>query len=933
MAGPMLAEPGASHPWPYGCDEGRGTLGKAPLLIPRGPRASTMPGTAGGSHRMNLNELQPETVLVESTTQTLTYRRKSGELVSVHVLSRKHFQTCWAIAVVQHTKSDDDGITRWQGMTQDQFNALAKELGWGEYDGFKPVWSYMTSGRAASRGHVAAQISVDGKDPDDEAGLAQELFQRVGFGGYVFGAVQELGDNERRLWKVLLPSPAEQARTWQDREHDANGADEYESLRRSVSRLLLLNGSDRFQYLIDAERLLETAEGVDPDWFRPSGPLAVDFERGTVCPRAPALEQIKRLTLSHPVSLLRGVSASGKTVLARHLALDLCRARQYPVFYLPYRPFEPGILAREINGQRGVFILEDVHRSVADFQVLCAKVRHSDPQRHVLLTAQLPLRGNDAKDWPDLWRMPFVTLHARDAVQNIITHYARNGPAPHLPWSSIDRHAIASSARHDLWLLANTLQGYVAHEARGSPEDWRRAPILGRLQALRAKCREAPSVVLAVAALYRREIPMAEEFLVEALRFEPSSLDALVGEREITREIDPSCRAYYGLHHASRAAAYWQYRNEYEHRADIPTDELEYLFQYVASAASNGIRALMQHGHEIRQRVRARLVAGSELLRAAKAERSTTAIGQLLHDMTPSEAEQSMRTAIAEELYCRPEFDHFLGGPGGRLDLTRLAEAFCDLGSTSTGSARKLWSTLRTEISDGTVRDIQLDELPTFIAALNAAVPGAGADFIGLLDKEDLLRQLADCPPMSRAWHAVIAMHKLDATLRHCGWALDELAAKLEQGEDVDSLWSFLDQARAVDVDVARDLCRRLSLEQVVRQCRGKGDNWHWLVRILRTWCGLDQPRSQRLWESLYDRAWARALSVERDYGHVLEVYRDIRRLEPAWAQQLSRDLDVSLLAIGLKLARNREYVERFMDVLKDGETGRERDLSRELRR
>ena len=167
----------------------------------------------------------PQTVVVDWRDRALVFRSDDDELVRVRFPEWLFFQLCCAIAMIQRACSDEDGITRWRGMTQDQFNALADALDWrGDYDGFKPLWSYMASGKSAGTKYRKSRISVDGEEPEDQAGLAQDLFQRVGRGGYAFGKAKELTQGHRLLWKVVFSEP--------------HGDRVYALLRETVSNLL-----------------------------------------------------------------------------------------------------------------------------------------------------------------------------------------------------------------------------------------------------------------------------------------------------------------------------------------------------------------------------------------------------------------------------------------------------------------------------------------------------------------------------------------------------------------------------------------------------------------------------------------------------------------------------------------------------------------------
>lgn len=109
-------------------------------------------------------------------------------------------------------------------------------------------------------------------------------------------------------------------------------------------------------------QLLEYDGTKDAQWFRKTGPLAVDFEMGAVCECADLLAELGSSVLSNQIFLLCGEAGTGKTVLACNLAYRLQECENgSDIYYYTCKSSDFGVraLAADLGKIDGIIIIED----------------------------------------------------------------------------------------------------------------------------------------------------------------------------------------------------------------------------------------------------------------------------------------------------------------------------------------------------------------------------------------------------------------------------------------------------------------------------------------------------------------------------------------------------------------------------------------------
>ena len=349
--------------------------------------------------------------------------------------------------------------------------------------------------------------------------------------------------------------------------------------------------------LFTADQLLERDITAEPMWFRPRGPVAVDFAHDYVYPRKSLLEQLQKALSEHAVVLLEGEAASGKSVLVRHLAYGLMSQSSQPVYYFKYRLcndfFSKKELINDIRAVEGLVILEDAHLAPELFQEILVRTVKESSAQLLVTTRPPPCQASPAylKGLDEYHRIPLPGFQdANEIIQHVLDRHAKAQTISDPRFAS-NVHEIAKG---DFWLLAFALLGGLDAGGKGDPVSWLRDGVRGRLEAIREldpRFPEFPQILVALAPLSLREIPTAAGFLYEQFHIAPPALDRLFALGEIERVGDETS-FYYRLPHSSLAGAYWAHgqcyrgsQNRWSYR--------DYVRHYLLSHQPNGLLAVV----------------------------------------------------------------------------------------------------------------------------------------------------------------------------------------------------------------------------------------------------------------------------------------------------------------------------------------------------
>ena len=357
---------------------------------------------------------------------------------------------------------------------------------------------------------------------------------------------------------------------------------------------------EELRYLQRAKDVLDS-DNADFMWFRKTGPSAADL-RSTVYRPSSLVAQVMDLLQDSPIALLEGEPASGKSVVARTIALDICERRKDPVYWFaetsspsttstPLLPPDPFGLAAEINSRQGLIVLEDVHRNTPLYQLVCSRIRQ-DGDRRVLLTARPNHRSLADARFDSLCRWPCYSLTPFAYAQPLLDHYRTQNPSPDVPWTEADMQAILRVSQNNYWLLCYALRGYETQPESCSPREWIREGVRLDLDQLKRYQVDLPQALVSLAPLSSRETWTAEPFLTETLGFDSGTLQELLRRGEVL-VAEHEGVGYYRIPHASLASAYWDAGHNYRRLRRLP-ECAEFLFHYARSDARNGLTAVLK---------------------------------------------------------------------------------------------------------------------------------------------------------------------------------------------------------------------------------------------------------------------------------------------------------------------------------------------------
>ena len=395
--------------------------------------------------------------------------------------------------------------------------------------------------------------------------------------------------------------------------------------RYQVTPLSQLRRAHNFRYLRPMRNVLRIGDsGLQPQWFRRQGPMEADFLAKCVVMRNDEVKRIWGALQDGKITVVVGDSASGKSSLVRQLMYMFHNEDTYDrdIFYLncgEYSHLDEGNVLDEIRQVTGLVVVEDAHIFAAEVDRMLDRLRTT--ARPALLVVMRPSFWDrlDPKSSSNLvLKDDAIQLEVNDVAERIMEAYD-----PQLSKSDDGtreiRDRLKEATGQNLWLLAYALAGRQQSQGKGIPSEWIACAVVGDLHRLGYQAADSnaiyPQILVSLSVLYRHEIPTAESYLVGRLGFDPNILNRLVARGDITRTCDAQ-HAYYGLPHSCLANAFWEHGQRYWRpvalRAALLPGNLQeqqdaFLYDYAASGAGNGLRAINVSAWDLRAQLLARL--------------------------------------------------------------------------------------------------------------------------------------------------------------------------------------------------------------------------------------------------------------------------------------------------------------------------------------
>jgi hypothetical protein len=296
-----------------------------------------------------------------------------------------------------------------------------------------------------------------------------------------------------------------------------------------------------------------------PKFFR-APPYFIDFQERYVVsrPELDILAKRARRTIQG-LLLLEGPPASGKSVLLRALEYELTRRRYfrrrrriYTLNLKALMPDELSSIRSDLDGlrRRSVVLVDDVHLYLSSLGLMAQGLRG---KRILLIFATRPLTNYPQEQAAAIRDMkPEACLLQPDTVaDDIVQRYLQvNGVRTE---GIEDAQAFYQPYKRDLWALSAALEASEITEgvpviSAGKINNWL---ISNSLRSVKRGDRfvNRSSVLAPLAALYRFEVVVARDFLVNQVGCDLKDIQDLVSQGEIVSQTDE----FYALHHSSLA--------------------------------------------------------------------------------------------------------------------------------------------------------------------------------------------------------------------------------------------------------------------------------------------------------------------------------------------------------------------------------------------
>jgi hypothetical protein len=389
-----------------------------------------------------------------------------------------------------------------------------------------------------------------------------------------------------------------------------------------------LNGvyyEGKFKYFRPIKEVLCLNEET-PEWFRNTGPVAVDFKNGYVLERKTLLDELNTLMLNNKISILEGNAGTGKSVLIRNYAFNAIeKERNKRIYYYSFKEdlaidSFPDFLSI-LSNIDGLVIIEDVHLATQEMQNIVDRLYYKN-DCHILLTAHRSFRDNLLEGRPKtLNELHCLRLNSEnnsiytEDTGKLIDLYAEKQC---LQWTDEIKHAIRKVSNGDFWLLSYALKGCTGE---GNPISWIKDGVMQDLQDVENnrvyKCKS--EILLALSPLYMSEVLTAQPFLVKELGYERKEIDKLITiGKVIKHKIDGEI--FYGLSHSSIAMVYWRYGDEYRKCLKY-SDYEDFIYNYAISGVSNGLTASIKTDKKTRNWLFNQLVSKGKMFEIIEKEK------------------------------------------------------------------------------------------------------------------------------------------------------------------------------------------------------------------------------------------------------------------------------------------------------------------------
>ncbi|MGC9100018.1 MAG: hypothetical protein ACP5HC_01970, partial [Caldisericum sp.] len=324
------------------------------------------------------------------------------------------------------------------------------------------------------------------------------------------------------------------------------------------------------------ENVLEKDESTEPKFFRPAGPLWIDFEKGYVYEN-PQVDEIIDKLKKEKIVIIKGKPASGKSVILKNIGYKLANEGA-EVYFIGLKNFVRESISEIPKISHGYLIIDDAH---LDLKIIDNILLIRPKTKILIATRDINI---DKTEGPTS-ELKFaeyiknaITIEPQDSANGIIGKFEEKK-------FQIPDNIKANLAKNNLWVLAWQLKSY--ESSRKIDEETVLKIVKEYIENLiKEKESEVQNVLYPLAILYRYEIPMRETFLKYLYESYDKIIPGLEKLGEIVRFTDND-RNYIALHHSETADIYFKAFNKYVDLASDIKGKIDEEYETLFSKSDN----------------------------------------------------------------------------------------------------------------------------------------------------------------------------------------------------------------------------------------------------------------------------------------------------------------------------------------------------------
>lgn len=372
----------------------------------------------------------------------------------------------------------------------------------------------------------------------------------------------EKAGHERRLLIFSIEGPSGKSKKFY--------SDEF---KNTVENLVLYHKRERKEilHLTHIDQELQRHAIKEPEFFRKIGPLWTDFENDYIARRKEVDEIIDKFRNGERFQLLVGESASGKSVVAKHVGYEL--GKEYEVYFFYADKFPVLSVDSVLSDVKkldslapSLLVIDDVHRQARPCDVLFESLKTGTSKLNVLFVTRPPSEYNfpDERSWGLMTLFTcsekrtssekYIFMDASEVTESIIKNYSEKNCGGYKLFDEVSLE-LKEVARENLWVLAYLLKYWKEGTKQPNFEDIHEE-IYRDLTNIPEKCgiedkRDAIEILLSISSFSQYEIPLDSTFLSEKMNLSFGAIEKLANAGEVKLNGN-----FCSIPHSSLAALY-----------------------------------------------------------------------------------------------------------------------------------------------------------------------------------------------------------------------------------------------------------------------------------------------------------------------------------------------------------------------------------------